>query len=109
VVLSPSCTRRSAPPARPRLAREAGEQIGEIHFVERLGSGAELRRPFRRRAKLLTGLLLAELVIGGALFGILERRIRLGHFLEALLGLGLLRHVRVILARQDPIAFLDLV
>ena len=50
----------------------------------------------------------AQLVVGGALFQVLEHRVGFAEGLEAQLGVGLLAHVRVVLARQPPVGSLDL-
>ena len=50
----------------------------------------------------------AQLVVGCALFGILEYFIRFADFLEACLGIGFLAHIRVIFACQQTIGALDL-
>src|SRR6202035_1177345 len=64
-------------------------------------SSAAARIPRRRRG--------SELVVGGALLGILERLIRLGDFLEFLLGTGLLGDIGMVFARQPAISLLDIV
>jgi hypothetical protein len=50
-----------------------------------------------------------EIVIGRALFGILQRFVGLGHFLEFLLGARFLRHVGMIFARELAVRLLDLI
>ena len=51
----------------------------------------------------------ARRVVGGALFGILQRLVGLGDFLELRFGARLLRDVRVIFLREPAIRLLDLV
>ena len=66
--------------------------------------------PARRRPKILSRLPVgAELIIGGALFRILEHFIGLAHFLEARFGIGFLAHIRMIFAREFAVGPLDLV
>jgi energy-converting hydrogenase Eha subunit C len=69
---------------------------------------AESLLPIRWRPKLLSRSIVgAELVVGRALLGILERLIGLGNLLEFLLGAGLLRDVGMIFARETSIGLLD--
>jgi hypothetical protein len=74
-------------------AGKAREEVGEVHLVERRAAGAEVRGPLRRRTKLLVRAVRAELVVGGALLAVLQRRVRLADLLEAGLGVLLLRDV----------------
>ena len=79
--------------ARPAVAREL-----------------EAAAPVRRWTKLLAGFpLAAELVVRGALLGILEHFVGLLHFLEARLGVRLLAHVGVVLVSEPAIGLPDLV
>jgi len=103
--------------ARPAPARTAAdptaaqmcEQIGQIDIIGREGRPAVLLLPARRRLEFLPGGVAPELVVGGALLGILERLIRLGDFLEFLLGTGLLGDIGMVFARQPAISLLDIV
>src|SRR5690606_10080749 len=66
--------------------------------------------PTRRRMELLPRPVAAgtQLVIGRALGRVAQRLVGLAHRLEPVLGVGLLAHVRVVLARQAPVGRLDL-
>ena len=90
--------------------REAGEQVGEVDVVERRRAGAavaEVGAPVRRWPEVLPGLVAAELVIGGALFRVLEGLVGLRNLLETGLAFRIFRHVRVVLVRQLAIGALD--
>src|ERR1700733_1709943 len=63
--------------------------------------------PVRRRLKILSGLMRAELVVGRPLFRILEGLICLGDFLEFFFRPGFLGNVGMVFARQTPIGLLD--
>src|SRR6185369_7592752 len=89
--------------------RQAREQIREIGFVERVARFAELAAPVRRRLEIFSGPVSAELVVSRALLGIFERLVRFRDFLEFLLALRILRHVRMILMGELAIGFLDVV
>ena len=69
----------------------------------------ELLSPIGRRPEFLARAVRAELVVGGALLGVLERLVRLGHFLELLLGVLLLGHVGMVLAGEPAVRGLDVV
>ena len=100
-------------------AREVGEQVAEIEVLEReaagtrTGAGAEptvatvAATPVGWRLELLARAMHAELVVGGALLGIAQRRVGLGDFLELALALRILGDVRMVLAREPAIGLLD--
>src|ERR1035437_1957867 len=72
--------------------------------------GLETRVPVWRRAKFLPTLPVgAELIVSGALLGILEHFIGFADLFETGLGIGHLAHVGMKLARQLPVRALDLV
>src|SRR6266480_3158705 len=84
------------------------EQVGQVDAAEVLaGVAAEALVPIGRRTEVLPGAVRAEAVEGGALFLVPERLVRLGHFLELLLGVRLLRDVGVVLAREPAVGLLD--
>src|SRR5690606_16179891 len=64
----------------------------------------------RRRMELLAGAVAAraQLVVGRPLLRVAQRLVGLADSLELLLGVGLLAHVRVVLARQPAIGRADL-
>src|SRR5258708_17163152 len=63
--------------------------------------------PVRRRPEVLARAMRAELIVGAAFFGGLQRLVGLGDFLEFLLAGRLLRHVRVVLVRELAAGLLD--
>lgn len=64
--------------------------------------------PARRWPEILPGLpVAAQLIIGGAFFRIAQHLVSFGNRFEMLLGLRLLADVRVILASQPAVDFLD--
>src|SRR4029077_13625056 len=70
----------------------------------------EAAAPVRGRPELLAGFPVgAELVVGGALLGVLQHLVGLLHLLEARLRVRLLAHIGVVLARQPPVGGLDLI
>src|SRR5262245_9329093 len=74
------------------------------------GTGAAmLPRPIGWRAKLFALRTASQRVVRSALLGVLERLVRLGHFLELVLRARLLGNVRVIFLREPAIGLLDLV
>src|SRR5262249_20228469 len=79
------------------FAEEAREEVAEIAEIER-------RRGEAPGAKSRVAVPVVEL----ARLGVGEHLVRLGHLAEALLGVGLLRHVGMELPRQPPERFLDL-
>ena len=83
----------------------AGVETAAIAGAAELGAGVPVRR--RLGAALLPSP--ADFVVGGALLGILQHFPGLGDVLEARLGVGLLRDVGVVLARQLAVGALDLV
>src|SRR2546426_10139213 len=84
------------------------EQVRQVDAAEVLaGVAAEALVPVGRRAEILPGPVRAEAVEGGALLLVPERLVRLGHFLELLLGVRLLRDVGVVLARELAVGLLD--
>jgi hypothetical protein len=102
------------PAASASASRKALEEIREVEVVEGEAAfgalGAELALPIGRRAEILARLEpAAELVVRGALLGILEGLVRLRDLLEFLLGPGLLVHVRVVLLCELAIRLLDVV
>src|SRR6266851_8928 len=88
-------------------AGELLEQVRQIDVLERVPKVAELPPPVRRRPEVLPGRVPAQLIVGGALFRILERRVGLGDLLEFRLALRVLGNVRVILVRELAIGLLD--
>src|SRR5438477_1301091 len=106
---------RTLPPRLPCAAPEALEEIAEVEVVERERLAVPLAKmetlaPIGRRAELLPfAKAAAELVVGCALLGILQRLVRLGDLLELLLRAGLLRDVGVVLLRRLAVRLLDLV
>src|SRR5579862_3626307 len=71
-----------------------------------LEAAAEVRRRPELLSRLPVG---AELVVRGALLGVLQHLVRLLHFLEARLGVWLLAYIGVVLAGQPPVGALDLI
>ena len=68
------------------ITREARKQVGQVKIVERELRTAECLLPIRRRPKILSRRIAAELVVRRALFRILERFVSLAHLLEFLFG-----------------------
>src|SRR5512143_292424 len=99
--------------AHAAAAEELGEEVAEIGGLALEGAAPrelEARVPVGRRLEFLPGATPArELVVGGALLGVREDRVRLVHFLHPRLGVRLLRDVRMVLAREASIRLLDLV
>ena len=100
-----------------QAAEQGIEEVAEIRLLASpaaaaAGAGAGAKRsplPARWWPKFLSCLpVAAQLIIGGAFFGIAQHFMGLGDFLEALFGMGFLADVRVILARQPAISLLDL-
>src|SRR5436309_622289 len=90
-------------------ARQASKQIGQVDVFERRRSGVgKLLPPIRRWTEFLARLKAAELVEGRAFFRILECFVGFGDLLELLFGVGFLRDVRVILARELAVRLFDL-
>src|ERR1700720_1087403 len=88
----------SRPARSPRGA--SGAAAGEL----------EAAAPVRGRPELLAGFPVgAELVVRGALLGVLQHLVGLLHLLEARLRVRLLAHIGVVLARQPPVGVLDLI
>ena len=71
----------SAPAAGPRTA-ELREQVRQVDILETLAAGSKLLRPARGRLEILLGPRPPQLIVGGALFRILQRLISLCDFLE---------------------------
>src|SRR5436190_16813154 len=91
-------SRGASPPAK------ALEEIGKVDILEREPAAT----PVRRGLEVLSGLeSRSQLIVGRLLLGILERLVRLGDLLEALLRPGLLVHVRMVLLRELAIGLLD--
>src|ERR1700719_852062 len=90
----------SRPARSPAAAPGAPRAAGEL----------EAAAPVRGRPELLAGFPVgAELVVRGALLGVLEHLVGLLHLLEARLRVRLLAHIGVVLARQPPVGGLDLI
>ncbi len=93
-------------------AEELGEEVAEIGgFRPREPALGEFEPciPVRRRTEILAGLVTAaELVVGGALFGVRKDRVGLVDLLHAAFRVRLLRHVRVVFARELAVGLLDL-
>src|SRR5690606_25614355 len=102
---------RAAKGGKPSPPEQTLKKLAEGRAIP--GAGAvelETLIPVRRRPEVLTlAPAAAQLVIGGALFGITEHLVGLTQLLEAQLGVGLLAHVRVVLAGQLAVGPLDLV
>src|SRR2546430_7494735 len=93
-----------ARPAPPRPARSPPRAAGTARGAGELEAAA----PVRGRPELLAGFPVgAELIVCGALLGVLQHLVRLLHFLEARLRVRLLAHIGVVLARQPPVGGLD--
>src|SRR3990172_1098150 len=107
VILSGPLETTTRLPRVPPAARETGEQIRQVDVVKRELRIPELPAPVRRRLKLLPGLMPPQLVVGGALFRILEGLIGVGDLLKSFLADWILGHVRVILVRQFAVGLLD--
>src|SRR6267378_4135502 len=110
VLAAERCVPRAAKAAAAAASEcaERLEQVGQVDAAEVLaGVAAEALVPVGRRAEILPGPVRAQAVEGGALFLVLERLVRLGHFLELLLGVRLLRDVGVVLARELAVGLLD--
>src|SRR6478735_3405603 len=89
------------------------EQVGQVDVAQVVPhssrpAAAEAVEPVGRRAEVLARAVAAQAVVRGALFLVAQRLVRLGDFLELLLGVGLLGDVRVVLARQPAVGLLDL-
>jgi len=93
----------------PPTSRQSGKKVRQVDILESGWRFAELLPPFRRRPEFLTGGVAPELVVRGALFRVLERRVRFRDFLEFLLGAAFLGDVGVVLPRELPIRLLDVV
>src|SRR6266446_3031907 len=90
----------SRPACSPPGASGAPRAAGEL----------EAAAPVRGRPELLAGFPVgAELVVRGALLGVLQHLVCLLHLLEARLRVRLLAHIGVVLARQPPVGGLDLI
>src|SRR5258705_4027457 len=72
-------------------AAEGCEQVREIDVLERASALRELLFPIGWRPEFLAGSVTAELIVRRALFRVLERLVRLGHFLEFFLCVLFLR------------------
>jgi hypothetical protein len=95
--------------AREKLVKERPEVIG-IGFGIATAGKLETFIPIGWRAKRLPLFPVgAQLIIGGALFGILQNFIGFAHILEGLFCVSPGIHIRVILAQQFAIGALDLV
>src|SRR5690606_33211088 len=88
----------------------AGATAGEDLVVVEPALLGPVAESARRRLDLVTGPVAAraQLVVSLAPLRIAQRLVSLVDGLEALLGVGLLAHVRVVLARQAAIGGLDL-
>ena len=83
---------------------------GTAATLARSASELETTAPVRRGPECLSGLpFTAELVIRGPLLGILQNLVGFLDLLELLFRFGLFADVRVELAREAPVRFLDLV
>jgi hypothetical protein len=102
-------------PAETTAARtQARQQVEQVHVAQIFKAAeaaarvtAETLAPIRRRTEILARLVRADLVVGGPLLGVLQDLVGLAHLLEALLGVLLLGHVRVVLARELAVRLLD--
>src|SRR3569623_2135339 len=117
VILALGAKSRTSAAAAVRPAETTTEQRleeiakrGRVTTGEAAAAEFEARVPIRRRPELLTRLPVgAELIVGRALFGILEHFVGLTHFLELGFGIRLLAHVGMIFARKLAIGALDLI
>ena len=104
--VKPTRATEPAEPAEP--AEQRFEKVAEIAAAEPAAGGWPSTLPAGRRPELLTGPpIVAELVVGGAFFGVAQHFVGLGDLLETVLGVGLLANVRVIFASQPTISLLD--
>jgi hypothetical protein len=98
-------------PPRPRAAEDAHllEEVREVDVAQVLAlARAEAVEPVGRRTEILPRpIAAAEAVVGGALFLVAQRLVCLGDLLELLLGVLLLRDVRVVLAGELAVGLLD--
>src|SRR3990172_8303569 len=83
--------------------RQSREEIRQIDVLKREVRVAKLLAPVWRRLEVLPRLVTAKLVVGGALFRILEGLVSLRDLLEFFLALGILGNVRVIVGGEFPI------
>ena len=97
--------RQKLPP--PRAPKRVNRSAKSTSSKENCSLPPLLARPFRRRAEFLALRSRAECVVGGAFFRVLESPVGLGNLLEALLGLRLLRDIRMIFLRQPAVGLLD--
>src|SRR5262249_50630119 len=92
---------------------ELGEEIAEVAHVGLRGAAPrelEARVPSRRRAEILARVMAAsKLIIGGALLGGREHRVRFVDLLHPRFGIRLLRDVGMVLAREPAVRLLDVV
>lgn len=86
--------------------KELREQIGEIHAGE-IGPTLSAPAPPRRRPKVLSRPVIAQLIVSRAFRGIPQNVVGLVHVLEFLLGARLLGNIRVVLAGESPVGLLD--
>jgi hypothetical protein len=93
--------------AEPLAAPESGKQVGQVDIVERRLAAREVLLPVGWRPEFLSLRVAAQLVVGRALLGILQRFVGFGHRLELLLGILFLRYVGMELARELAIGLLD--
>src|SRR3954465_8665047 len=104
----------AAAPAEAGCAAEGAkgfEQVAKVHPAQILAAAAaEALEPVGRRAEILPRPeAAAQAVVGGALFLVAQGFVRLGDLLEFLLGVGFLRDVGMVLARELAVGLLDLV
>jgi hypothetical protein len=103
----------AAAPSCVHAAEQLGEEVAEIGAVRAGETGPgklEADVPVGRRAELLVRLIaFAEPIVGGAPLRIGEHGVGLVDLLHAALGIRLLRHVRMVSARQLAVVLSDLV
>jgi hypothetical protein len=103
------CPATAARP-RPRLSTEERlEEIAVIRIAAARAAEFEAGAPIGRRAKFLAGsMLLAQLIVGGALLRTLEHFVGLSDLLEARFGVLFLADVRVVFTSELAVSLLDL-
>jgi hypothetical protein len=90
-------------------AAQSREEVGEIEIFERVAGVAELAVPAGGRPEILPRPVAAEMIVGRALLGVLQRLVGFADLLEFLLAGGILGHVGVVLLRELAVRLLDLV
>jgi hypothetical protein len=103
MVLPPDAGRPAAEStaASTHAAKQGLEKVAEAGITRAATGILETGVPVRRGTKLLSGLpVLAELIVGGALLGILQDFVGLAQFLEARFCIRFLADVRMVLAGE---------